>query len=541
MTFPPCQPFNSPWRHLVARTVIGASIAVASTSGLAAQALRGQALQVGTSTGLANATIVVRDAAATIVARVGSGSDGQFFLRLPAAGEYQIQVIRIGFVPIVQHLGMIAAGETRVVRVAMTEQPFELDPVSVVANDRCRMSRGERDRFIHVWQEARAALNGHITTNRGGVMMHAVEVQGTEDGPTRNFGNERIWNPNSRNTEVDSTTGRDFVSTLLPGSTPADLLHDQGYVAGNAEDGFSFEIPHPEALLSDQFLSRHCFSLTGGPSGHSDWIGLRFRPVDSDSNHADITGTFWLEPTGMLPRRVEYEYRNLPIIPYRSCFAKNRPARPVVGQDRSGPNCSRDGYGRLPTPREGVGGTVDFMTIEGEGWFVSEWLLRSPGTDFMDRYLGYRGRSEGGRLVRCSDRPPRCNMIFWAMPQLVLTTGMVVGLYHEGLELYRDPVAGAKMERIASLQSGRNPSYLVGDILHADGKPIPQAVISTSNPIRSAISDYLGRFEIRTLPPGSIEVRVEHPDFAPYTTRLVLNPDSTSRLSVQLRPATPRP
>lgn len=496
------------------------------------QSVRGRVVLPDSVTPVASARLEVRDTTGTTVGRAVTGQDGRYAIQLPGSGSYELLASRIGYGPVRMPLAAVTTAEIRTLDVFIAEQPLRLDAIDVTGNDRCRMNRGERARFVELWLKARAALRPHLAEAGGSWEIRSVVLRRTEDGPI-SLVSGLLWNPNQRHPQVDSTDGREDVGNDFLATTSGEILAARGYVRGPVGVAVPNDVPNPEAVLSDAFLGSHCFGVEAGPSGHSDWVGLSFRPATDIDSLTDVAGTLWLDRETSTLRRLDFEYRNFPRIPFATCVSLNRPPRDPWGTRYYGPYCSvYRGRDSLPRPREGIGGTLDFAHQSGGQWFVAAWTLRTPGDDFMHRYAGFNLKVEDRRTVRCFDRPPACSRVFHGVPRLIVYSGTIATLWKDGVEVFRNDTTLAALSRIASLQAGRNPSHLAGTVRDAEGRPVPLAIISTGGPVRAAMTDSAGRFEIHTLPPGAVALEVRREGYRTLKHSLTLAANAT--LDVQL-------
>ena len=87
-------------RSAGARRTIGALLLLhASLSVARAQVIRGRLVSADSSRPVAGVIVVLRDSSNADVARVLSGADGSFVVRLAAPGFYRMRTLRIGFRP----------------------------------------------------------------------------------------------------------------------------------------------------------------------------------------------------------------------------------------------------------------------------------------------------------------------------------------------------------------------------------------------------------------------------------------------------------
>jgi hypothetical protein len=510
--------------------------ALAATA--AAQSVAGRVTLQDSTTGLVGATITLRSSTGSTVGQVASGSEGRYAVSLPGPGEYELQSIRIGYQPIRLKLAAFVRGEERTVDLVMVAQPYQLAELGVTAEDPCRMSSADRERFVQLWTRAGSALGPHLAEAGGTLAVRVLQVEGTEDGPLTEGRRFPIWNPNNRRPEVDSLLAREDWTDRFFGRTPAEELMAIGYARADAFGEVEYDVPNPEVLLSEGFLARYCFGLERGPRSNPDWVGIRFRPKTHLDSLTDVTGTLWLDQITAEIRHLDFEYHNLPRIPFRNCVSSNRPARIPTGQWRFGPSCFEFiGGERVPRPPEGTGGSIAFVILPSGEWVVHRWTLRTAGQTFVDRPAGYRLRPVRGRTEICYDRPPDCRQIFLGVPRLIVTTGAIATIVHDGVEVFHDDTTLAALDRIAALQAQPRPGHVAGVVIDAVGHPVPRAVVASDSPTRAAITDSAGRFELRTLPTRELNFSVTRPGFQPLGFRLPILADSTRQVTVTLVPS----
>jgi hypothetical protein len=120
-----------------------------------------------------------------------------------------------------------------------------------------------------------------------------------------------------------------------------DSLADFGFMR-TRDDGTWLYGPDATVLLSNSFLSVHCFRLVRRNDRRGQ-IGLAFEPV-AGRRVPDIAGTMWLDENSARLRHVEYMYRNVPY------YDDTR-------------------YG---------GGRTEFEQLPNGAWIVRRWHVRSP-------------------------------------------------------------------------------------------------------------------------------------------------------------------
>lgn len=507
------------------------------TQPLSAQVVHGRITLPDGTTPLVGVTIIIRDGSGTTVSQESSGGNGGFSVPLPGPGDYDLQAIRVGYRPLRLPVTAVGAREERHVDLVMEAQPYQLAELGVTAEDPCRMNSADRARFVQLWTRAGSALGPHLAKAGSTLAVRVLQVEGTEDGPRTEGRRFPIWNPNNRRPEVDSLLAREDWTDGFFGRTPAEELMAIGYARADAFGEVEYDVPNPEVLLSEGFLARYCFGLERGPRSQPDWVGIRFRPKTHLDSLTDVSGTLWLDQITAEIRHLDFEYHNLPRIPFRNCVSSNRPASIPSGQWRFGPSCFEFiGGERVPRPPEGTGGSIAFVILPSGEWVVHRWTLRTAGQTFMDRPAGYRLQPVRGRTEICYDRPPDCRQVFVGVPRLIVTTGAIATIVHEGVEVFHDDTTLAALDRIAALQAQPQQGHVAGIVSDAGGRPIPRAVITTEIPARAAISDSAGRFELRTLPTRELTFSVTRPGFQPLGFRLPILADSTRQLTITLVP-----
>lgn len=146
--------FVSATRALLAIAVVSA---VLLPTRLDAQQLRGQVLLSDSSSRVPGVIVVATDARGGVT-RTLSGLDGDFLLRLPHAGQFFVQALRIGHRPTVIPPVTVADGETASVRIVLADTPVTLAAVSVRGERVCRISQDSGQLVARMWQEARKAI-----------------------------------------------------------------------------------------------------------------------------------------------------------------------------------------------------------------------------------------------------------------------------------------------------------------------------------------------------------------------------------------------
>lgn len=191
------------------------------------------------------------------------------------------------------------------------------------------MDREEGVEIQRWWRDVRTALD----------VSSAVQGQGLAEFEVERF--ERTWGPELRRIESTesrremSQSNRPFVSA------EAEFLSEGGFVQGEITGQREYYAPDAEVLLSNVFLSEHCFSLSGSDDDR-DLLGLSFEPTRT-REVTDIRGTFWVDTTTAELQSLDFRY----------AFRDELPANES-------------------------GGYVSFEYLPSGAWVVRDWFIRMP-------------------------------------------------------------------------------------------------------------------------------------------------------------------
>ena len=322
------------------------------------QGVTGSVFDAETSAPLAGVLVSLLDEDDTRVRAALSDSLGRFTLRADEVGTYRIRAQRIGMRTTTTDWLELSEPGLRLERIAMRDRAVEIEGLVVNSSvQACKIESGEAVQIQRWWAEARKALE-----------VNAL-VQDTRLERVRVYRFEREWSADlrsllsERRTPGSNYTWRPFVSMS------AEALAQDGFIQGPAGQRQYFA-PDADVLLSDVFLSRHCFSLIRDEQRpHS--VGLRFEPTWT-REQTDILGVLWVDTVTAELSELEYLYTNLPD----------------------------------DLPGDEAGGRVRFRYQPSGAWVVSEWWIRMPkvgvrrergpwGTRDVHVLVGYV--DEGGR------------------------------------------------------------------------------------------------------------------------------------------------
>jgi len=295
-----------------------------------AQVVRGSVVDSATSRPIGDFTVQLIDATGGSVAAALAQPGGRFMLRAPAAGSYRLRVLRIGFRRTETAPFGLGAGETVERTVAMPQISVALTRIRVVGAQRCEQLPVGGEELVTVWEEARKAVEAVKLT--GSEQRLYVRVRDyTHDLSLRG---DEISNEESRQ--------REGISARPYASPDAASMAREGYVRQES-DGTMYYAPDAEVLLSDSFVSAHCFHLQRDAVTGDSLIGIAFEPVRRHPP-PEIRGVLYLERSSAELRELRYAYTWLPAAADEHDF----------------------------------GGRVVFQRVPGGAWIIREWVVRGP-------------------------------------------------------------------------------------------------------------------------------------------------------------------
>jgi hypothetical protein len=331
---------------------------------VAGQGIVGRVLDADTG-GPVEGVLVLALAGERALDRAITTSRGTFSLQLGEPGAYVLRAERLGYA-VAERALVLAAGET--VEVELITGMRAVDIRGVVAE----VAAGCRDpespvALARVWSDARDIL--------------AVLTRPPQAGWT-GARVERVMRDRDRGGDV----GLEVVDTLdAPAGVPMqaahpDTLATRGYVHHDDSTAVYYA-PDARTILSDSFLSRHCFGVDESRVAEGR-LGLTFRPRP-DITLPDVSGTFWIPTT---------------------------PPTPGGGQGPDSPSPHGDAppaaidfrWTAHPwdvAPHPGLGGRVEVSRkVEGH-WIVSSWSMTIPRMVHMSGLLLEERREWRFRLL----------------------------------------------------------------------------------------------------------------------------------------------
>ena len=283
------------------------------------------------------------------VAQALTNADGRAVLKAPDAGVFRLRVNRIGFKAVTVDSIVLERGATFVKQLSMSSIPFVLPAVEVQTGSQCGTDFTDGAAVAGVWEQVSTALAANVLTQAQWQLPLKVErfkrTLSLKDSVER-----------------DLTVGSYVVYGPPFGATDPAVLERQGFVFDERESTV-FAAPDAQTILSDAFVTTHCFRVVAGPGGR---IGLAFEPVPR-RKLSDVTGTLWIDRATSELRSLDYLYVKLP---------------------RS-------------VDQPSLGGHLDFKRLPSGAWIVSYWHIRMPKLNVIP---GDVRMYNGQRIVRPDTR-----------------------------------------------------------------------------------------------------------------------------------------
>jgi carboxypeptidase family protein len=297
--------------------------------GAAAQGVTGVVSDERSSAPLPGVLVAVMDQEGARIGAVLTDASGRFTVDVPVGGPFTARAERIGLQSVTSESFDVRSGAVHFLLLSMSDQAIEIEGVVVDSRVRqCRVDPFEALRIQRWWDELRKALEVSSVVQRDQLVRFRIQRY------------EREWSLNLRSVAAERTELQIGFSARPFASPPADFLAEGGFVQGPLREE-TYYAPDADVLLSDVFLSQHCFA-TVTHDDQDDWIGIHFEPTRT-RKIPDVIGTLWVDTMTAELQMLEYKYANLDWLP---------------------PNES--------------GGEVRFQYLPSGAWVVSDWYIRMP-------------------------------------------------------------------------------------------------------------------------------------------------------------------
>lgn len=310
------------------------------------QSIAGLVVDDETDMPLPGTFVVLLDAEGLEVTRTLTTRNGNFRLSALTDGTYSLRVERIGIADVVSGALQLASGRVANQTIRVARAPVRLADMQVQATQQCTMLAEDATELIRVWEEARKALKATVWTGQQAYYrfdgLHSrrlLDVDGNETG-------EVVLDP------IRTYGARPFSS-----AEPDDLAFG-GWVQRSIGGRVVFYGPDARVLLSQSFISRHCYRLGREGVEDSSLLGVHFEPLPNRRLN-DISGVLWIDA----------ETAELVSLDFR--------------------------YERLDLPFESplIGGEVEFDQLPDGAWIVRRFVIRKPVVS-AGRSRSFSGRAQ---------------------------------------------------------------------------------------------------------------------------------------------------
>ena len=339
--------------------------------------------------------VMALDGSGRVGATAVTGPDGGFTLDLPEVGEWTIRAERLGY-GTAEHVLTFAGSETVELSLVVAPDPAAREVGGRFGDRRCPAGSASPE-SARLWLIARPILAS---------VARAVVPEGMQFRTvTREFDFSLLQDETLEEARAHPRS-RTSVLTFADrppapwGADPASVL-TTGFIAAVAPEGenlyvYDYHLPGPPVLLTDAFVSTHCFFPTNGP-GREDWTGLGFAPNIASELEIEVAGTIWLPRTNDGTPSIEFRYTAQPRD--ADLWDTEMVRGPSFGSIRS-----------LPVParlRDRLGGRVEMGFADAIGWIVTGVSVSTPvvGYDRIDMLSGLdRDAIRVGRPVTTPSR-----------------------------------------------------------------------------------------------------------------------------------------
>jgi hypothetical protein len=256
-----------------------------------------------------------------------TGAKGEYVFTAPP-GRYSLKFELIGHQTSTVPLFTLETSDTRTDRVVLAVAALKLPELSVAGTNRCDRVDASVE-TARVWNEARKALT--VAAWVGTRASATFRYRRTE----RELGLD-LKDVRPARVTFSATAGQRVFT-----AANADSLTRFGYVQDRPSGRYMYG-PDAELLLSNTFLTEHCFGLRRS-NDRRGLIGLTFQPLRG-RRLPDIAGVLWLDEQSAALRFIEYGF---------------------TGVEMWG-------------DRRHAGGRTDFRQLPNGAWIVNSWYLRAP-------------------------------------------------------------------------------------------------------------------------------------------------------------------
>jgi hypothetical protein len=435
-----------------------------------AQLVRGSVRSRAMSEGIPGTVLVLIDSANSAVARTLADEHGDYVLYAPSSGRYRVRALRIGFRPITSEpFGL--AGDTTIT-LQMVDLPLDLPAVTTRERTQCSVRPDSGLALAALWEDAKTALLATAITREGfGYRFELVD-------------HTRIYDFSTRELLGVGLTETAVYETRSWASVSPERLRRDGYVL-ESRDSTAFIAPDIETLLSDYFVSTHCFRIGTHRGAVDSLIAVDFDPAEK-GKHVEVRGTLWVDRRTHELQSLDFSYVNLEL--------------PVAGADSV------------------AGGHVGFARLTTGAWVMTDWAIRVPVAHVAsEQGLPPAQRRAGGPIVLIHRHP--------VIDELRVSGGTLRDVFRGGTLIWS---RGTRSVRVHIMTGDSRANVPAQDA----------AVFLVGSQRRFALTDTAGMATIDDLLPGAylIEVATRELDVLGWArARARIDVDSAARSTADVR------
>jgi hypothetical protein len=227
--------------------------------------------------------------------RVLTEADGRFRIARVPAGEYRVQLERIGYQSARSEVVRVQAGQTTRVDIRGSVQAIVLAPFT--AGPRC-LGAGELagdSALATLWAEAKKGVDTRRAFERQHRFRRVLRQDVTQH--LRLLRDEKVVRVDTLLSEPDSVIARERAQQARHGS---------GRYINQSSGNFLISETDERELLREDFLTGHC--LSADVARQPGLLGFTFRPVRVAEGQQTMRGTLWMDSTTFMARRLELQY-----------------------------------------------------------------------------------------------------------------------------------------------------------------------------------------------------------------------------------------
>ena len=224
-----------------------------------------------------------------------TAADGRWFFPRIVAGDYRVQLARIGYAPVLSPVLHVRAGEATRHEIRATTEAIRLAAVTVRGEGACLTADhlAAEPQLATLWSEAGKG----VEIRRAFEQAYRFARDRRQDIHTR-------WRFRRATDEVrHDTLTNNPDSVLVLDRHRRSRRQSEGYMKPGT---FLIAIPDEKDLLDEEFLRDHCLETTIERGDGA--LGLHFRPVRSRDGFVDIRGTIWVEADTYIMRRLAFDW-----------------------------------------------------------------------------------------------------------------------------------------------------------------------------------------------------------------------------------------